>query len=32
MADLDDGPDQAPLPLEQVQETTAGYWLETATT
>ena len=23
MADLDDGPDQAPLPLEQVQETTA---------
>src|ERR1017187_11037633 len=23
MADLDDGPDQAPLPVEQVQETTA---------
>jgi hypothetical protein len=24
MADLDDGPDQAPLPVEQVEETTAG--------
>src|ERR1700723_2992151 len=24
MADLDDGPDQAPLPMEQVQETIAG--------
>ena len=30
MADLDDGPDQAPLPVEQAQETTARPLAETS--
>jgi hypothetical protein len=32
MADLDDGPDQAPLPSGRLRRPSPGYWLETATT